>query len=108
MNNNNPKQRSPPQGGTGALRVHDNTDDAEPGMIQNAQVMIEEHQRDVQRNQLNMSIQQSKNSKLNSFNNDPDLNNRQKMRISFDPFDGAGPVFSGTISPEARMKVNKN
>jgi hypothetical protein len=23
----------------------------------------------------------------NSSNNDPDLNNRQKMRISFDPFD---------------------
>ena len=43
-------------GATGALRVNDNTDDAEPQMIQNARVMVEEHERDVQRNQLNISL----------------------------------------------------
>jgi len=91
------------------LDIHDNTDDAEPQMIQNAQAMVEEHQRDVKRNQLGITLQNSKNSKLNSFNNDPDLNNRQKMWISFDPFEsGVGPVFSGTISPEVRMKGANN
>ena len=29
------------------------------------------------------------------------------MRISFDPFEpGGGPAFSGTVSPEVRMKGN--
>jgi len=31
------------------------------------------------------------------------------MRISFDPFEpGAGPGFSGTVSPEVRMKGNNH
>ena len=54
--NDNTKQGNARQGAAGALRVNDNTDDAEPMMIQNARVMVEEHERDVQRNQLNISL----------------------------------------------------
>jgi len=50
------KYGNPSHGATGALRVNDNTDDAEPMMIQNAQVMVDEHERDVQRNQLGISL----------------------------------------------------
>ena len=33
------EQRSPPQGGLGSLQINDNTDDAEPQMVQNASAM---------------------------------------------------------------------
>jgi len=39
----------------------------------------------------------------NSSNNDPDLNNRQKMRISFDPFDPGSNQQSNT-SPVTKIK----
>jgi hypothetical protein len=35
--------RSPPQGGLAALQVIDNTDDAEPQMVQNASQMVHEN-----------------------------------------------------------------
>ena len=56
FDNDYTKNHNPNHGATGALRVNDNTDDAEPMMIQNAQVMVQEHQADVARNQLGISL----------------------------------------------------
>ena len=33
--------------------------------------------------------EQQRQEKMPKYDNDPDLNNRHKMRISFDPFDPA-------------------
>ena len=88
------EQRSPPQGGLGSLQINDNTDDAEPQMVQNASAM----KVDESKQALNIRMQNSKN-------NDPDLNNRQKMRISFDPFDPGSNQQSNNASPLERAKA---
>ena len=87
------------------MDINDNTDDAEPMMIRNANIMVTYNEErvklaDTLKNTEEIRVADQAKLNFHGFdpNNDPDLNMRKKMNISFDPFDARQATSGGTGS----------